>query len=195
MSCIICFDEMDMAEYNDNKSTTETCFKLDCGHAYHTKCIIEYLSKTDHKCPNCNTHKTEEQTVQREFIIRKFVSEIIKDKRVKLAKKKKSESLKEYQSVLRKLKKEAREWVSNRAKELQVQQYKSSYYKVSKNVFNIAKQVAKELGTNYVGALCDKVREHGTYGVSLVKRLLYGTDVVGWHDWRLRNPRFCCTIK
>ena len=60
MSCVICFGDMDMQEYGDERSHTETCRKLRCGHAYHTDCIIEFLSHSNHRCPACNEYKTPE---------------------------------------------------------------------------------------------------------------------------------------
>jgi len=38
MTCNICYENMDMLEYNDPNESTLTCFKLECGHSYHTKC-------------------------------------------------------------------------------------------------------------------------------------------------------------
>ena len=111
MSCIICFDEMDMQEFNDTREGTQTCFKLDCGHAYHTKCIIEYLSKTEHTCPSCNKYKTPEQELEREFVLRNLATKIKKDERLRIVKKEYISAESEYKTLLIKLKKEAKEWI------------------------------------------------------------------------------------
>ena len=51
---------MDMMLYGDTRESTSTCFRLDCGHAYHTKCVIQFLSMLDKKCPQCNSDKRRE---------------------------------------------------------------------------------------------------------------------------------------
>lgn len=62
--CPICYSPMDMMLYADTRENTPTCFKLQCGHAYHTKCIIEFLSLLHKKCPQCNMDKTKESECQ-----------------------------------------------------------------------------------------------------------------------------------
>lgn len=41
--CSICYDEL------NNESTT-----IECGHKYHTNCIIKWFRTGNHKCPLCN---------------------------------------------------------------------------------------------------------------------------------------------
>jgi hypothetical protein len=49
--------EMDMEEFQDPRESTPTCVKLECHHAYHTKCAITYLKRTNFDCIMCNRHK------------------------------------------------------------------------------------------------------------------------------------------
>ena len=76
--CAICFDEMDMKYYQDSRDQTPTCFKLECDHAYHTKCIVASLQKTQHKCPQCNSHKTPEQVLTMEGLITEVFDDVRK---------------------------------------------------------------------------------------------------------------------
>jgi hypothetical protein len=49
--------EMDMEEFQDPRESTPTCVKLECHHAYHTRCAITYLKRTNFDCIMCNRHK------------------------------------------------------------------------------------------------------------------------------------------
>ena len=55
--CPICLEDMDMTSFNDSRLSTSTCYKLECGHSFHTKCIIGCLSIDRKKCPSCNDRK------------------------------------------------------------------------------------------------------------------------------------------
>jgi hypothetical protein len=55
--CTVCYVEMDMDTFNDPRESTETCLRLDCGHAYHTRCIIGYLKRTNYDCILCNRNR------------------------------------------------------------------------------------------------------------------------------------------
>ena len=58
--CSVCQSDMDMEEFNDQRESTETCLKLECGHAFHSRCIIAYMRRTDFDCIQCNRHRTPE---------------------------------------------------------------------------------------------------------------------------------------
>jgi hypothetical protein len=67
---------MDMQEFGDARHHTETCRKLQCGHAYHTDCIIEFLSNSNHKCPACNQYKTPEAKFKLRTKLMQMVMEV-----------------------------------------------------------------------------------------------------------------------
>jgi len=76
MTCSICWEDMDMQDYNDSRESTLTCFKLECGHSYHTKCIIMALSKTKHQCPLCNKEKSIQDKVEEQAYIKKILRKV-----------------------------------------------------------------------------------------------------------------------
>jgi hypothetical protein len=55
--CTVCYVDMDMETFNDPRESTETCLRLDCGHAYHSRCIISYLKRTNYDCILCNRNR------------------------------------------------------------------------------------------------------------------------------------------
>ena len=164
MDCSICYNEMDMNEYQDEHESTETCFKLECGHAYHTKCIVSFLTRTTHKCPSCNKHKTPQEKLEREFIIRELAGEVLKDTRFKELKHEYNQGILEYKQVLCQLRKDAKELVEKRARELRVYDYRAYYIKVKHALFSSAKTIAKELGPRYIGAINSEDRQEGRQG-------------------------------
>jgi len=182
---------MDMREFRDEQESTETCYKLECGHAYHTKCIVQFLTRTEHKCPSCNQHKTPKETVELDGVIVNAVKQIKKDDRVRLAKHEYEEARSQYKAVISQLRNEVREWGKNRANELKFAEHKSYYKQAINNVTTTAKTVASELGPSYVGALrsglTTRLREN-RWGQNLAKKELFGTHVPGYRDWKLRLP-------
>ena len=153
MTCPICFDEMDMKEFKDEEEGTETCHKLECGHAFHTKCIVDFLTKTSQACPGCNKTRPPEKQLEIEGLIRKTVSHVKNDVRVRLAKEEFKTGKEEYRSALKQLEKEGREWAHKRAAELKIKEYKSYYYSSAKAVMTAAREVATEMGPRYIAAV------------------------------------------
>lgn len=191
MTCPVCYDDMDMKEFGDDKESTETCFKLECGHAFHTKCIVMVLSKTEHQCPSCNKHKTPEEQMEHDGLVKKMIMELKKDDRVKISLNEYRESKAEYKALLKQINDEARVWIRNRAEELKINEHRSYYLRSISSVFKVAKEVAIERGNRFVGALVGFTRSrHGVYGRDLsAYKLMFGCDPPGWRDWRLRHPR------
>jgi len=188
MTCPICCDDMDMLDYKDERAGTETCFKLDCEHAFHTKCIVQFLTRTEHKCPSCNQHKTPEQQIERAGVIRNLLNEIKKDERVKIAKAEFISATTEYKSVIHQIKQEAREWAHARSKELQINKFKSYWLSSVTAVKTAAKEVAAEKGFKYTGALNADDRTNQRYGMKLAEQVIFG-KTSSYNDWRLKNPR------
>jgi hypothetical protein len=182
---------MDMIEFRDEAEGTETCFKLECGHAFHTKCIVQFLTRTEHKCPSCNQHKTPEQKLEMEGVLRKLLTEVRKDDRLKILRKEHDEVKREYKAVIKQLNTESKEWIHKRAEELKIPEYKKYYQRSVVVILSTAEEVAKERGPKFVAAIKSEKRtdQYRAYGFNIVKSILFGKNYPGYRDWRLRYPR------
>lgn len=196
MTCPICYEDMDMKEFRDQKESTETCFKLECGHAFHTRCIVMVLSKTQHQCPSCNKHKTPEEQLEYDGLVKKMIMELKKDDRLKLSLNEYREAKTEYKARLKQLNDEARVWIRNRAQELKINEHRTYYLSSISAVFKVSKELAVERGNKFVGALAIFSRRRD----GICKRYLsaykamFGYDPPGWRDWRLLHPRIYVPI-
>lgn len=152
-ACVICFDEMDMKGYQDERDSTETCVKLGCGHAFHTRCIIQCLSHAGRKCPQCNSQKDPERMLTEEGVAMKLIAEIKKDDRMKLITGELNEAKEECNSAIVQLKKDIRAYTEKRAKELQVPEKRKYMIDCLSEMRRVARDVAVEKGTRYIGSL------------------------------------------
>jgi plasmid stability protein len=185
---------MDMLEYNDERQSTPTCFKLECNHAFHTKCIIEVLSKTQHKCPSCNKHKSPEEQIERAGVIRNLLKEIKKDDRVRQAKHEYSSVTKEYSEKLSGLKKELKTWARKRAEEVGLHDDKKKWLSSIAGVKKAARQVASEKGFKYTGAMeADDRINNRRWGITTAEAAIFGKSA-RIHDYRLKYPRVWSTL-
>jgi len=75
--CSVCMVDMDMEEYDDPNESTHTCVRLDCKHAYHTKCVLKYMKTTNYECILCNKHRN---PIEEAGLIEQAVDEVKKDK-------------------------------------------------------------------------------------------------------------------
>jgi hypothetical protein len=117
-NCVLCFDEMDMRSYQDERQSTGICFKLECGHAYHTKCIIDCLTKSNIGCPNCNAHRRPENELTIKGIVAKVVREIKRDPELQALKHEYVLSMKELSATKKQIKKDTKEFIRKRKQEL-----------------------------------------------------------------------------
>jgi len=161
--CIICFDDMDMKGFNDERENTLNCVKLVCGHAYHTQCIIRCLSHSNHKCPSCNSDKDAKTELTRDALARELLSEIKRDKDVKLAGQECNKVRKELKQIKTQLTKDVKAYIKQRATELSVDEKRKEFIKSISKVKNTAKAYAKKRGPEFMGAMMPAIGTHQYY--------------------------------
>ncbi len=156
--CVICFEGMDMKSFEDERENTGTCFKLECGHAYHTRCIIQCLSHMHQKCPNCNKTKTPKQELTREGLVKKLVAELRRDDDIKFLMNEYHEIREELNEANAQLKKDIKEYVEKRRIELNIIEKKSYFLSCLAKIQGKARAIAKTKGPEYVGAISAQSR-------------------------------------
>lgn len=192
MTCAICWDSMDMEEFQDDKDSTETCFKLDCEHAFHTKCIVMCLLKSKHSCPLCNKEKEPKEELEIVGLARKLCTEALRDPEISVIRHELYETLSDYQENLRQHKKRCLEAVQAITKEMKIGEYRSHLLYTIGLLKRKIKSKVTEMGPKYIGAALFKENRWDT---SLVEKLilpLYASR--RWRFYRLKHPRFYCDI-
>lgn len=98
-TCCVCQDAMDMEEFNDTRATTDTCFKLDCGHAYHTRCIFQYMRETEYECLHCNVRRTPREEIEMTGLIAQTIESIRSDPESRRLRREAEEAIAEFKAV------------------------------------------------------------------------------------------------
>ena len=144
---------MDMQSYQDERQNTTQAYKLDCGHAYHTSCIITCLTQMNRKCPQCNSHKDPSKELTKEALASKLIRELKRDDRVKPLMDEFKESYDEYSSTLCQFKKDLKKFVETHAQELYLEDKRKYMMKCISEIQTTTKIIAKQRGVEYQGAL------------------------------------------
>jgi len=192
MTCVVCYDNMDMLEYEDPKQSTETCFKLDCGHSFHTKCIINFLSKTEHECPTCNKIRPPEQKLEMEGLVYSLLKEIKHDPEVKDYTEEYKIAKSEYIEKITTLKKEIKEIIKTRSTELKILEHKNYLFESISKLKSIVKQKTIEKSNKHIAAYGFST-ENRYCKITSFNRVFLGYNRdnywAGWSLYRLQNPR------
>lgn len=185
-TCAICLDDMDMKTFEDERNSTETCVKLDCKHAFHTRCIITCLSTQDKQCPQCNTPKTFEEEITSEGLMKMSVRRFKRQPQVKSLLQEMNIAKKEYCGNLKILRQEVRKFVLEKVKEFNMTAQRKYFIKCIRKMRKMVKDEATRLGPMYVGILENDRGWRSRYGGSSVERMIYGCK--SWSLYRIKNP-------
>lgn len=173
--CPLCFESMDMQGYQDERQNTVECYKLDCGHAYHTSCIITCLTQMNRKCPQCNSGKDPSKELTKEGLAAKLLKEIKKDDRVKDLIDEFKESRDEYAETLNQFKKDIKKYIETRGEELRLPDKRKYMIKCLSEIQTTSKAIANEKGTDYRGALVPpRDRRHYNWNGTPFDQLFFG---------------------
>jgi hypothetical protein len=96
---------MDMEDYNDERPSTETCFKLDCGHAFHTRCIFQYLRETEYECIQCNVRRSPREEIELTGYIAQALEDLRADPEIRRLRREVDEAVTEFRAARDEVKK------------------------------------------------------------------------------------------
>ena len=193
MTCAICWDDMDMQEFKDSRESTTTCYKLECHHAFHTKCIIGCMSQSRLACPLCNTIKTPQQEMEHSGYARKLLCEILRSPDISELRNEFRESRIEYRNKLKVLKNDVQKFALQRSDELKIDDHRVYFLECLKAVRNIVKTKCKEHGNKYLGSYYFK--KNNRFDIPLIDRIVTGEQIY-WRYWRnMTSPRLYVHIK
>lgn len=187
--CPLCFESMDMEGYRDERQNTATCYKLDCGHAYHTSCIIGCLTQMNRKCPQCNNQKDPSKELTKEALAAKLIREVKRDDQVKTLIDEFKETKEEYSEGLAQLKKDLRAYAESRSAELCLPDKRKYMMECLSAIQTTSKMIAKQKGPQYSGALKDTITIAMRYrwGIVPFEQVFFGREEAR-RIYRLKYP-------
>jgi len=187
-SCPICLDVMDMLSFDDPRDHTETCFRLECKHAYHTRCIVQALSIMNKKCPSCNPEKDASTELRRDGIIKRVLRELKKDDDVKIITREVEEAIRENKEALETLTKEVREFIEKRKKELEIDKKRNYLLRCLSQLRRPIKSAGKKKDALFEAA--SSFTNTWRYGRTTHQERMFFGSTKAWMISRLKFPYF-----
>ena len=163
--CILCYEPLDVPVYEQN--TTDdiivgaTSSRLQCGHAYHTPCVLRALQHRT-VCPLCNIVGRLNDT----------------DEEVRDGLREYKASLKDIMGVKKEFQKRVKEFKTGLRTEMGVDEKFKAVTKSKTSVMRIFSRKAKSEGTLVAGA-------HNLLPTYKIERFLFGA--ARFFKWRLRS--------
>ena len=193
MTCILCFDPMDMIQFNDPGDSTTTCVKLSCGHAFHTKCIITCLEVLDHKCPLCNSRKSPEKILTEKGVIIRTIKEVRKLPQVKELLHERKVARDQVIQTMKNIRKQTEVFAQQKAKELNFFEQRSYYLKCKRAALTAVKVETQHLKPLFTGVIEGSRTNRYGYSNFNIERTLFGA--CPRFEWRIMYPRCYVTLK
>ena len=183
-TCAVCQEAMDMQEFNDTREKTESCYKLECKHAYHTKCVIDFLKRTSFDCITCNRHKLPREEIRKEGIARQCLEDVHNSKKIRKLRR----ELKQLNTELRKSynvqKRKITKIVKEIARESNIPKLRSKLKAKQQKIIKTVKKMMLKKSPQYAGSL---------YYLSEAM-ILYGFDRIRYPFRHFDSSRFLVRI-
>ena len=187
--CILCYEPLDVPVYEQNNTDDiivgATSSRLQCGHAYHTICLLKSLQHRS-VCPLCNIVGGMNGTndwwqngrIEMEGRCLEIMEKVKKDKEVR-------ESLRDYKAttkdimiVKKEFQKRVKEFKTGLRTEMGVDEKLKAVMKAKSSVLRIFTRKAKSQGSLVAGA-------QSILPTYKIEKFLFG--VSRFFRWRMRN--------
>lgn len=187
--CILCYDPLDVPVYEQNTTNDiivgETFSRLQCGHAYHTGCLLRSLQHRS-VCPLCNVLGEMNDTnewwrngrIALEGRCLEIMEKVKRDKDVREALRDYKASLKDVMTVKKEFLKRVKQFKTGLRGELGVEEKLKAAMKSRTTATRIFSRKAKAEGSLVAGA-------HSLIPTYKIEKFLFG--VSRFFRWRMRS--------
>jgi hypothetical protein len=187
--CILCYEPLDVPVYQQNTTNDiivgETFSRLQCGHAYHTICLLKSLQHRS-VCPLCNVIGQMNDTndwwqngrIEMEGRCLEIMEKVKKDKEVREALRECKATKKEMMTLRKEFLKRVKVFKTELRTELGTDEKVKAVMKAKNSVLRIFARKAKTEGSLTAGA-------HTLLPVYKIERFLFGKDRL--FRWRIRS--------
>ena len=187
--CILCYEALDVPVYEQNNTNDiivgATSSRLQCGHAYHTICVLKSLQHRS-VCPLCNIVGRMNGTndwwqngrIEMEGRCLEIMEKVKKDREVRESLRDYKATTKDLMTVKKEFQKRVKEFKTGLRTEMGVDEKVKAVMKAKTSVMRIFTRKAKSEGSLVAGA-------QSILPAYKIERFLFG--VSRFFRWRLRN--------